>query len=421
MQKIRSKAYSWLRGSEKWFKTDMVYLAKGGFWLNGGQILTSLSSFGLAILFARLVPKEVYGNYKYILSLAGLFATFSLTGLSAAVLQSVARGFKGTFIAATKILIKWNSLILVTSLSGSIYYLLNDNKTLGYGLMTVAVLYPAIKIFEVYESYINGSKDFKKSAVYRGVVDIATIAGTAIALFFTNNVILLVAINLLVQFILNAFFYKKTYDSIPENERANVEPGIIEFGKHLSFQNVLSNVAAYIDKIIIFHYLGAAEVAVYMFATAIPQQIKGLVSNATLLITPKISGRTAKEAVSMIKGRFIMSLSVLVPIVLIYILSAPLIFKVLFPAYVDAVPYTQWYSLILLIMGNLSSLVLTTQKAAKEQYVATSFASVSQIILMLVLVNIFGILGIIWAILISKFMTAVLSYVLAKKLAVRSE
>lgn len=416
MKEIRNKTYHLLRWGERFTKTDNVYLAKGGFWLTGGQVVTSAASFVLALLFARLIPKEVYGNYKYILSLAGLFATFSLTGLSAAVVQSVARGFRGTFFAVTKILIKWNSLILLTSLSGSIYYLLNDNQTLGYGLLIVAVLFPSIRIFEVYESYLNGSKNFKKSAIYRGIVDIATIVSVAITLFLTDHVIVLLTTNLLTQFLLNALFYKKTYDSIQADQRTNIEPGIIEFGKHLSFQNVMSNVAAHIDKIIIFHYLGAVEVAIYMFATAIPQQIKGLISNAAILITPKISGRTAREAVSMIRTRFFMSLSILVPIVVTYIIFAPFIFKIFFPAYIEAVPYTQWYSLILLLMGNLSGLVLITQKASKEQYQLTVFGSVSQIILMFALVHNFGISGIIWGILISKSLTAILSYVLAKRL-----
>ncbi|OHA99632.1 MAG: hypothetical protein A3E93_00670 [Candidatus Zambryskibacteria bacterium RIFCSPHIGHO2_12_FULL_43_12b] len=68
-------------------------------------------------------------------------------------------------------------------------------------------------------------------------------------------------------------------------------------------------------------------------------------------------------------------------------------------------------------MGNLSGLVLTTQKAAKEQYIITTFGSVSQIVLMLILVHSFGIMGIIWAYLISKYLTAILSYALVKRFA----
>lgn len=420
MNRLRQKAYNALRKSERFFKTDMVYLAKGGFWLNSGQIITSLASLGLAIIFAQLVPKEAYGNYRYILSLAGLASIFSLTGLSVGVVQSVARGFIGTFIKASKVLAKSNILIFVVTLAGSTYYLANGNSAVGYGLAIVAILYPPVRTFELYESFLSGKKNFRKSALYRGIADIGTILATAIAIFYSSNVIILIGANMAAQFVLNAFFFRKVYSSISSEDKNNIEPGIIEFSKHLSFQNILGNLAAHLDKIIIFHYLGATEVAIYTFAGAIPQQIKGFISNISLMITPKISQRSAREATSTIPKRFLISLTVLVPIVLLYIVLAPSIFNFLFPTYIESVIYTRWYALVLLVMGNLSSLVLTTQKATREQYILTTFSSTSQIIIMLILIHPFGIMGIIWAMLISKFSTSILSYIMVKRFVERT-
>lgn len=420
MENLRNKTYQTLRKSESFFKTDMVYLAKGGFWLNGGQIASSLASLGLALLFARLVTPEVYGNYRYILSLAGIAAAFSLSGISSGIIQSVARGFPGTFIEAIRVLIRWNSMIFAFSMIGAIYYLANDNSTLGYGLIIIAILFPAIRTFETYEAFLGGKKDFRKSAIYRGVVDIATILATAISLFITDNVLIIIGANLLTQFTLDAIFFRKVYRTISIEDRKLVEPGIIDFSKHLSLQNFLTNIASYVDKLIIFHFLGATQVAIYAFAVAIPSQIKGLFSNLALMITPKISQHSAQNAVNMIPGRFLLSLYVLIPVVAAYIFLAPMIFEFLFPAYVTAVPYTRWYALILLLMGNLSGLVLLTQKAAKEQYIVTTFGSVSQIVLMLVLIHPYGIMGVVWAYLISKYLTALLSYILARRYAHQS-
>jgi O-antigen/teichoic acid export membrane protein len=420
MENLRNRTYRALRRSESLFKTDMVYLAKGGFWLNGTQVATALASFGLAMLFARLVPKEIYGNYRYILSLAGIAATFSLSGVSSAIIQSVARGFPGTFVEAVRVVAKWNTLIFAFSVAASLYYFANDNTTLGSGLIIIALLFPAIRTFEIYEAYLGGKKDFRRSALYRATVDIATIAATATALLFTDNVLFLIAANLLAQFIFDFIFFRRVYREIRSDERSLIEPGIIEFTKHLSLQNVLTSFAAYLDKIIIFHFLGAAQVAVYTFATALPMQIKGQISSIVLMITPKISQRSAKEAADMIPARFLVSLYILIPVVAAYIFFAPLIFKILFPAYLDAIPYTRWYALVLLLMGNLSGLVLTTQKAARDQYILTTFGSLSQIILMLFLVHSYGIVGIVWAYLISKYLSALLSYVLVRRFANRA-
>ncbi|HEY9586185.1 MAG TPA: oligosaccharide flippase family protein [Candidatus Paceibacterota bacterium] len=416
LNKAKVKTHALLRKSEKYTKTDMVYAARGGFWLVLGYVATALSSFVLALLFARFVPKEIYGNYKYILSLIGLSAVFCLSGLSQGVLQSVARGFYGTFFEAIRLSLRWNSVMFVLLLSGGAYYLVNGNDTLGYSLIWASFTFPIIKTLEIYEPVLSGTRNFRKSTLFRGIVDIGTIVATAIGIFFTDKVLVLIAINLTTQVLLNAIFFRKVYSSILHKNKT-IEPGTIKFSKHLSLQNILSGAASYLDKIIIFHFLGAAEVAIYIFAQAIPQQIKGFVSLVSTIAMPKISQRSFIEAARMIPQRFFTGLIVFTPIVLLYILFAPLIFSVFFPAYQEAVPYTRWIILILLIMGNISDLVLTTQKKVKEKYVLNTFASISQIVLMLILIHPFKIYGVIWAYLISKSLTAILSYVLVRRAA----
>lgn len=81
MERLKHHTHRALRHSEKYFKTDMVYLAKGGFWLTTGQGVASLASLVLAIAFANLLPKEAYGNYKYILAVVGVLTLFGLTGI----------------------------------------------------------------------------------------------------------------------------------------------------------------------------------------------------------------------------------------------------------------------------------------------------------------------------------------------------
>ena len=82
MNTLKHATYRLLRKSERYFKTDMVYVARGGFWVTAGNIVSALAAFGLAVAYANLLPKESYGTYKYILSLAGIIGAFSLTGLA---------------------------------------------------------------------------------------------------------------------------------------------------------------------------------------------------------------------------------------------------------------------------------------------------------------------------------------------------
>ena len=81
-----------LRRTEKITKTDMVYLSKGSFWLLLNQGLGSLLGFITAVALANLLPKEEYGIYKYLLSIAALCSIATMPGFSSAVVQAVGAG-----------------------------------------------------------------------------------------------------------------------------------------------------------------------------------------------------------------------------------------------------------------------------------------------------------------------------------------
>src|SRR5688572_20479176 len=78
--------------SQAYTRTDMLYLARGGFWTVLNFVVAGSVSIALAVAFANLLPKETYGTYRYVLSIANAFGFLALTGMNAAVTRSVARG-----------------------------------------------------------------------------------------------------------------------------------------------------------------------------------------------------------------------------------------------------------------------------------------------------------------------------------------
>ena len=130
---IKQKLYNLLRRSEKYTKTDMVYLFKGGSWLTLGNIISSVSALLLTIAFANLITKETFGSYKYILSFVGILSIPTLFGMGTAVVRAVARGHEGSLISALKMKIRWGfwgSLIGIL-LSGYYYFQ-------GNGILAIA-------------------------------------------------------------------------------------------------------------------------------------------------------------------------------------------------------------------------------------------------------------------------------------------
>ncbi|MGH7174938.1 MAG: hypothetical protein ACREGR_01095, partial [Minisyncoccia bacterium] len=95
MDRLRGDAVRFLRWSEKYTKTDMVYLAGAGFWSNLNFVIVSVFALLLSIAFANFLPKDVFGLYQYLLSLSALLTAITLASMNFAVSQSVARGFEG--------------------------------------------------------------------------------------------------------------------------------------------------------------------------------------------------------------------------------------------------------------------------------------------------------------------------------------
>ena len=139
---LKVKTYNFLRWTEKWLKTDMVYFSRGGFWLTAGQMFSSLSAFLLSIAFANLLPKETYGTYKYVLSIASILSIPTLSGMTTSLAQAIASGSDGSFIPAVKARIKWGLLGALASLILASYYFYQADTTLTISFLMAAVFLP---------------------------------------------------------------------------------------------------------------------------------------------------------------------------------------------------------------------------------------------------------------------------------------
>ncbi|HQT83008.1 MAG TPA: oligosaccharide flippase family protein, partial [Candidatus Paceibacterota bacterium] len=108
MSALKSRLHLFLKRIERYTKMDMVYLARGSFWSIAGQVSASLIALTLSVAMARYVPKDIYGQYKYVLAIVSTLSAFSLSGIGTAVLQSVARGFDGALADGFKANLRWS-------------------------------------------------------------------------------------------------------------------------------------------------------------------------------------------------------------------------------------------------------------------------------------------------------------------------
>ena len=390
-------------------KTDMVYLAKGGFWLTLGQVVATASGLLLVIGFANLVPKDVYGNYKLILSLAGMLAAFTLTGMGTAVTQAVARGADGVFRTAFWVELRWSALIVLAALAGAIYYFVNGNRVIAISLLIVGVCAPIIESTSLYGDFLNGKKDFRTGALYgviRGLVPATFILAT---ICFTQNVILIVLAYFLSHAATSGALYLlvlKKYRPARETDHSNTA-----YGKHITLTNAISIVASNLDKVLVFHYLGAVQLAVYGIAFSLPAQMKILQKMVGTLAFPKLSSASLQTVRSEIHHKAQKLLIGSVIVIAIYIAAAPLIFRLVFPQYIDAVPLSQALALAyVFIPAVLYSQAIFSKKRQREIYMNKVLAAAARILLLLVLLPTFGIWGAVYAYFLANAVSFAISF-----------
>lgn len=386
------------------FQLDVRKILGRASYLLGSQAVSNLLSFGVAIAAAHFVSKDLYGTYRYVVSTVSFIAAFSLTGLSTAIVRSSARGYDFLFITSLKRSILWSSPAILIGIGTGVWYFTHGNHILGLSITLGGILFPVIQALLLFRSYLNGKEYFKALMKSNVAYSFVTSASILAALVWSPSVISLVVAyyisNIIVTAALSIIIRKK----FPPNNNTDPESGKLEH--HMSLMNILDIGATQLDKILLFQIAGPIEVARYVFATIIPEQLRNIVKYASTLSMPIFSSLDSSVARS--KGLFLAKrlFLVTIPLVFLYMLVAPFLYEIFFPAYIEVVSYSQVFALILLFDGGITGTVLKAKNEVKKLYYVNIISNVAKIILMIVLGYIMGI----WGIIISKIVTRIMGF-----------
>lgn len=409
---MKARALQTLKWIEHYTKTDMVYLVKGSFWGTLSQIAVTGMTFGLAIAFARFIPKETYGQYKYILSFISLLSTLTLSGLSVAVLQSVSHGYEGTLSYAFWKNIKWSIFFFAGAGIVSIYYFTHSNFVLASSMLIAGCLWPFFNSSNFYSPFLVAKKDFRRLTVYFDLIgNLVPSMCLLITMFLTTNPLWFVIVYIISNTVIGLISYRRIVSIYRPNN--DVDPGMLNYSKHLSVMGIIAGISDNLDQILVFHYIGAVQLAIYSFATAIPDQIKGPMKNLTNMIFPKFAEQSEKEIRAGMLRKCLILLGVSIILILIYVIIAPFIFHLFFSKYNDSIFYSQLFSVSLLyIVAIPVNTYLSVKKKIRELYIINVSVSIIQIIVLFVAIVKWGLLGLIITRVCVRIISALASIVL---------
>lgn len=407
---IRQKIASVFNTGDRMLKTDTRYLTKGGFWLSVGQVVAMFSGLFLSLAFAHLFSKESFGTYKFVLSIVGVISIFSLSEMTTAVTRAVARGFDGALRQGFRSNLKWSVGIFITGIAVAGYYYINANYTLSISFVLAAIFLPITASAGLHGAYLLGKKDFRRITYYGMLRNIAPAAALILTLFLTSNLVAIMVVYFVSAALTALFLYYWTLSAYKKENQKN-DPELTSYSTHLSIMGVIGQVASSLDKILIFHYLGAVPLAIYAFAIAPVEQLQGGKKILSALVLPKISERSFEELQASGPRKALLLGFYALVLAGVYAFFAPYFYKFLYPQYLDSVFYSQVYSLTLIaVVGTIFESSLVTHNKTKELYLLRTIVPVVKIILFLILLPLYGLMGLIVTHVFIRTFSSALSY-----------
>jgi len=407
MEKIKRGIYKTLRWSEKYTKTDMIYLTKGGFWLLFSQITIIVAGLISAIALANLIPKEIYGTYQFIMSVAVIISAFTLTGMGTPLIKAVAHGRGGALRRGVHTQLLWGIGIVIAGAVFATYYYLNDNITLALSFIIVGALSPFLGSFGLTKSFFVGKKLFREKALHEIWRRFIPVIFVIVTILLTHNPVIII----LVYFLTNTLSAGLLYWIIVRkyNLKKTEEKEMINYGKHLSVIDVFSTIIGQADKILIFHFLGAIPMATYALALLPVKQLKGVFGLLHSLSFPKLSVIEFSKLKQILprKVRFLLLIAGVV--VIAYIFLAPFMYKIFFPTFLESIVFSQVLMLTLLSKPRSFYMqAFIAHHMKKEVYIFNISSSTLSIILLVILLPLYGIWGAVYTLLITQLYSNIL-------------
>ena len=377
-------------------------------------VVGTLGSIVTMVAFGNLLSRETYGTYNYLLSLGASLSFLTLSGVGPAVVRAIARGYDNVVPYALRLQLKYSSPAVALILIVSLYYAYNGNNLFAASLVLLAVAYPIADSFHMYKEILTGRKRFDTLSKINNVITAVGAFSTVVALYYTNSIIVLIALYTVMTFVPNLLAYKSTTKGIGGTPDPEEISELRRTSFHLTGAGIIGVIASYIDKILLFQVAGPAALATYTFALAGPDRLKSLIKNTNALAFPKLARRSLDQIQEVVYKRIVVLLLAGLALFACYWFLAPFLFKILLPRYLDTVAYSRVIALAVIItpVSSYFGGIFSAQNMLRATYAYNLMSHVVRILLFVILGLEWQIWGLVWASIIANLFNTLFGFII---------
>lgn len=404
---IKTRIHRLLRWSEKYTKTDMVYFVGSNFWMNFSRVVSIGTGTLLTVAFANLLSPEQFGTYKYVIAATGLVATFSLSGLTTAVMRAVARGKKHVIPAIVRTAIFWSIPASIAALGASVYYFMHSNNDLGFAFLFIGVTNSVSNGVGVTKGVWQAAGDFKINTL-SGIPKIfVPFIIILLTILFTKNIVWILfayfASNVIMS--LGGYYFILWWFGIKDSSKDVQE--FVRYGKQMTMLGFFQLASGQIDQLLLWHFTTPATLAIYALALSPVNEAQNLLNNFLSILFPKIATKSAHEVHSVLPLRMRQMFFASCIITLLYIAAVPFLFTYLFPKYLASVFVSQVLAVtILLLPRGIIDTYFVTHGEIKKRSTAILTSQAIEFALFFLLIPLFGLWGAVAATILSEVFIA---------------
>lgn len=372
---------------------------KGGSWLFLERTILMAKGFVLSVLFANFLPKEIFGQFQFLIATLGVASIFALPGMGTAIVRGIAREQMGTYSRGVRDIFWWSFLgsllIVIVALYG---YLKGQVDIFGL-LLFSALIFPLFSISGTWRYYYTGKENFSQMAKISFILECITLI----------LIVLTVSIGPSVTLLGLVYIFGILFTTIPlvlilkyKTEKGDVDQTNIAYGKRLSVSSGVSGLSNNYDKLLVGQFLGFAELATYNIAFLIPEQIKVVVTSFMIPYLPQFSKTDYRAKLIGLFGKFLLVSFVFAGC---YILISPYFFEFFFPKYTEAVFLTQVVAagLLLAVPFIIIETYFKAQEADQVILISTLVGLIVSILGIFALAPMYGIMGIVVSKIVSYY------------------